>query len=148
MGESADMVPCSGCGLVIAGGDAGCLALYQATIPLSGRVPSYTGAGRLVFDTYCVQYPAVYCVSAKSLAAHLSGHCWRLEYDGSERGYERLRRSLDGKGGWFPKPPLSAYRGDLTIADLAADDDAAFVGRIEAWARATWALCGPPRLGA
>ncbi len=139
MGESADTVPCSGCGLIIAGGDAGCREFYEATIPLSGRVPTYFGAGRLAFDTYCVQHPAVYCVSAKSLAAHLGGLCWGLEYDRSKRGYEHLRQSLDGPGGWFPKPPLPAYRGALTIADVDTTDDAALVGLIEAWAHATWA---------
>lgn len=139
MREAGYSVPCVGCGLVIAGGEVGCRELYEATIPLSGRVPTHFGAGRLAFDTYCVQHPAVYCVSAKSLAAHLGGLCWGVEYGGGERGYERLRRSLDGAGGRFPKPPLPAYRGTLTIADLAAGDDAALVGLIEAWAHATWA---------
>ncbi|HEY8598968.1 MAG TPA: DUF5946 family protein [Thermomicrobiales bacterium] len=139
MDESADQLPCNGCGLVIAGGADGCRALYEATIPLSGRVPTYFGAGRLAFDTYCVQHPAVYCVSAKSLAAHLGGLCWGLEYGGGERGYERLRRSLDGVRRDFPKPPLPDHRGGLTIADLAAADDAALGELIEAWAHATWA---------
>lgn len=138
MRESADAIPCDGCGLVIAGGESGCRALYEATLPLSGRVPSYTGPGRLAFDTYCVQHPAVYCVSAKSLAAHLGGLCWGVEYDGGERGYALLRRSLDGPGGWFPKPPLPAHRGALTIADLATADEMAFLRLIEAWAHATW----------
>jgi hypothetical protein len=113
--------------------------LYEATIPLSGRIPTYFGAGRLAFDTYCVQHPTVYCVSAKSLAAHLGGLCWGVEYDGGERGYELLRRSLDGPGGRFPKPPLPMSRGKLTIADLAAGDEAALLRLIAAWAQATWA---------
>jgi len=137
MSTADDSVPCIGCGLVIVGGAAGCLTLYEATIALSGKFPTHIGLGRLAFDTYCVQHPAVYCISAKSLAAHLGGLCWALEYGGGDRGYERLRRSLDGRQ-VFPKPPLPAQRGTLTIADVAAGDDAARAGLIEAWAHSAW----------
>lgn len=135
---SSDWATCEGCGLIIDGGFAGCLVLYQRTLVLSGALPTHVGLGRLAFDTYSVQHPNRYCISAKSLAAHLGGLCWGLEHGGDPRGYEYLRRSLDGPGR-FPKPALPSHRGTLTIADVATGDEASQAPRVEAWARATWA---------
>ena len=44
---------------------------------------TYFRVHRLLVDTYCVQHPERYCVSFKSLAAHLVGLCWSLEHSGS-----------------------------------------------------------------
>jgi hypothetical protein len=138
MGEAGVSGRCDGCGLAIDGGAAGCLALYQATFVLPGDIPTWVGPGRLAFDTYCFQHPDCYCISAKSLAAHLGGLCWALEGAGTPEGYARLRRALDGPGR-FPKPALPAARGAPTIADVAAAPDPAVrAGLIRDWARAVW----------
>ncbi len=94
---------------------------------MPGAVPA---AGRLAWDTYCV--------SAKSLAAHLGGLCWALEYGGHPSGYRALDRFLDGPQR-FDKPALPAVRGALTIGDVAAAGAAAArADALDRWARATW----------
>jgi hypothetical protein len=44
---------------------------------------AYFRVHRMIVDTYCLQHPDRYCVSAKSLAAHLTGLCWLIEHGGS-----------------------------------------------------------------
>ena len=73
---------CTGCSLVIPGGDNGCLTLYRQVTAQELGAPPDLAAGRLAWDTSCGQHPDRYCVSARSLAAHLGGLCWALEYGG------------------------------------------------------------------
>jgi len=94
---------------------------------------------RLTIDVYCLQHPERYCVSAKSLAAHLTGLCWALDHGISEGGLRELQRRLDGRHD-LVKPPLPAGRGALTVADIArvAGPDE-YMEALDAWARSTWA---------
>ena len=93
----------------------------------------------MTVDTYSLQHPDRYCISAKSLAAHLTGLCWLLELAGNRAvGSESLRRWLDGQPR-MEKPAVPSFRGRLTVADVrdAADPDA-YARAVEAWARSTW----------
>lgn len=130
---------CSGCGLAVAAGTVGCQALFEELV---GRDFSDIRYGRfhgMPVDTYCLQHPERYCVSGKSLAAHLCGLCGRLE-EGESWGEhnETLRLWLDGPR-QLDKPPLPAFRGAVTIGDvLAAPDIDAHLLALERWARTTW----------
>jgi hypothetical protein len=96
-------------------------------------------ATRLTIDVYCLQHPDRYCVSAKSLAAHLTGVGWALERGGDESGLRALQRWLNGKVE-LSKPPVPRLRGKVTIADLAGvEGSAAYAAGAESWARSTWA---------
>jgi hypothetical protein len=124
------MDSCEGCGLLIAGGTAGCQALFDEL--RSGQLVASTyQAQRMTVDTYCLQHPDRYCVSAKSLAAHLTGLCWALEYSGNPSGLNALQRWLNGPPR-IEKPSVRSFRGALTVADTP-DLEA-----IERWARSTW----------
>jgi len=90
---------------------------------------------RLAVDCYCLQHPDRYCVSAKSLAAHLTGACWALEFGGGEPGLKALQSWLNGRVP-LAKPALPSSFGALTVADVAAADSLA--EGVEAWARSTW----------
>ena len=89
---------------------------------------------RLTIDIYCLQHPDDYCVSAKSLAAHLTGLGWALEHGGSEFGLRALQRWLNNAR--LEKPPIPQHRGELTIADLAHAPD--YLAVQNRWARSTW----------
>jgi len=94
---------------------------------------------RLSIDVYCLQHPERYCVSAKSLAAHLTGLCWALDHGISEGGLRELRRRLDGRHDLL-KPPITAGRGALTVADIASvTGPAEYTKALDRWARSTWA---------
>jgi hypothetical protein len=131
---------CTGCGLEIEGSTSGCQTAYDE---FRGRetaelAASY-GSTRLTVDVYCLQHPDRYCVSAKSLAAHLTGVCWALERGGNARGLSLLQRWLNGRVE-LQKPPIPGFRGALTIGDLArVEDTAAYIAALDRWARSTWA---------
>lgn len=99
--------------------------------------PSYEST-RLTIDVYCLQHPDRYCVSAKSLAAHLTGLGWAVERGGGEWGLRALQRWLD-RGVTLKKPAVPVDRGKLTLSDVieAADTDA-YVAALDRWARSTW----------
>ena len=114
---------CSGCGLLVQDGTAGCQRIADELWAREFGDVTYFRVHRLTVDTYCLQHPDRYCASPKSLAAHLTGLCWLLERDGSRAtGSQALRRWLNGAVR-LEKPPLPASRGRLTVADVldAAD---------------------------
>ena len=136
---SAPAEACAGCGLHIAGGTAGCQALFDEfrVREVAELALSYAPT-RLTIDVYCLQHPERYCVSAKSLAAHLTGLCWALEHGISEGGLRLLQRRLDTRRD-LVKPPIPAARGKLTVADVAAvagPDE--YMRALDRWARSTW----------
>lgn len=138
MEEGDSPASCAGCGLTVPGGTEGCLALYREVLGRGFGGSAHPATERLAWDTYCVQHPDRYCVSAKSLAAHLAGLCWALEYGGHATGYRALNRFLDGPPR-FPKPEPPTFRGALTIGDVGEAGDAADRARaLEGWARSTW----------
>ena len=102
---------------------------------ISELAPSYAST-RLTVDVYCLQHPDRYCVSAKSLAAHLTGAGWAVERGGGEWGLRALQRWLDTNPA-LHKPALPDRRGELTIADLAGAAD--YLAAQGQWARSTWA---------
>jgi len=131
---------CEGCGLHVAGGTAGCQGMFDEfrAREMSELAPTYAST-RLTIDVYCLQHPDRYCVSAKSLAAHLTGVGWALERGGGEWGLRKLQRWLDS-GPKLEKPALPAHHGALTIADFAsAVDTDTYVAALDSWARSTWA---------
>jgi hypothetical protein len=131
---------CEGCGLEVEGGTAGCQAAFdQFRARETTELATSYASTRLTVDIYCLQHPDRYCVSAKSLAAHLTGACWALEREGDERGLSLLQRWLNGRVE-LQKPPIPTFRGELTIADLTRVEDAtAYLAVLDRWARSTWA---------
>ena len=131
---------CAGCGLNIEGGTEGCQRLFEELV---GRDFSDVRYGRLhgmLVDTYCLQHPDRYCVSGKSLAAHLCGLCLIMERGGSRaQPHEPLRRWLDGPKK-LDKPRLPARRGSITIAAIRdADGPEAHAVALDRWAKDVWA---------
>ena len=63
---------CSGCGLVVPGGTAGCQAIMDEVLARDFSDVLYFRVHRMMVDTYSLQHPERYCASAKSLAAHLT----------------------------------------------------------------------------
>lgn len=138
------MDACGGCGLFVVGGTAGCQAMFDEfrAREMSELAPSYAST-RLTVDVYCLQHPDRYCVSAKSLASHLTGVGWAVERGGGEWGLRALQRWLD-RGVKLEKPALPEHRGAVTIADLAgvAGTDA-YLSALNGWARSTWSAYAP-----
>ena len=139
---------CGGCGRTVAGGTAGCRAEFDAVVGRDFSNVAYFAVHRLLVDTYSLQHPDQFCRSVKSFAAHLCGLCDLVERGASRAvGSEAVRRWLDGPldpGRGLVKPPFPAFRGALSIADVAgAELPSEHARRVEAWARATWAAYEP-----
>jgi hypothetical protein len=123
----------------VEGGTAGCQGIFDGLLARDFSDVAYFRVHRMLVDTYCLQHPDRYCVSAKSLAAHLTGLCWLLEHGGNRAiGSEPLRRWLNGTPR-IEKPEAPSFRGSLTVADVReAADPEAHARAVELWARSTW----------
>ncbi len=130
---------CLGCGLLVRGGTSGCQAMMDELLARDFSDVTYFRYHRMFVDIYCLQHPDRYCISAKSLAAHLTGLCWFIDNDGSRAvGSESLRRWLNGTPP-MEKPEIPSFRGERTIADVRdAPDSEAYGQAVELWARSTW----------
>lgn len=93
---------------------------------------------RLTIDVYCLQHPERYCVSAKSLAAHLTGLSWYIDHGLSEGGLRELQRRLNRQSALI-KPQIPDERGVLTVGDIvhvAGPDQ--YREAQDRWAHSTW----------
>lgn len=93
----------------------------------------------MIVDVYALQHPDRYCVSAKSLVAHLTGLCVAIEHPDRPDLNDAVRRWLD-RPPPLVKPALPDFRGTLTIAGLRVTTDASqHADAAASWARDTWA---------
>ena len=128
---------CSGCGLEVAGGRAGCRAFFEEFLARDFTDFRYGRLHRMMVDVYCLQHPAEHCASAKSLAAHLTGLCCALEHDRDAEIQRSVQRWLSGPSP-VEKPALPESVGSMTIADVRSSADPDDYARaLHAWARST-----------
>jgi len=137
------MIACAGCGLAVPRGTGGCRAMFDELAVRQWSSPVAYPVRRMMVDTYALQHPDEFCVSAKSLAAHLTGLCAVLEYPSHPTLLQVLRRWLDGPSP-VAKPDLLAARGALTIAEAyGAPDAERLVSAADRWARDVWKAYAP-----
>ena len=136
---------CDECGGRIEGGREGCLVQFRQYTARDFSGALFFRTHRLSVDCYALQHPEQFCVSAKSLAAHLGGLCAILEYGASPAtGSPGLHTWLSDNGTRLSKPQLPANKGALTLADLPGTDDAAVWEKaLRKWAQEVWAAYEP-----
>jgi len=135
---------CEGCGLTVPGGTTGCQSIMDEQVARHFSEVTYFGVHRLFVDTYCLQHPDRYCVSFKSLAAHLAHLCWSLEQGGTAAVPSEAIRLWVERHPHLEKPALPEDRGRLTVAHVAAaGDPAAHRRAVDQWARSTWTAYAP-----
>jgi hypothetical protein len=121
-------------------GTDGCQVLFDEETARAYGDPRFAARRRMIVDAYSLQHPDRYCVSAISLAAHLTGLCVAVEHPGREVALNAAIQRWLSRRPPLEKPQLPVDRGDLTIARLRAVTDPGEHARAaEAWARATWA---------
>ena len=132
------METCAGCGREVAGGTAGCRADFDALVARDFSNVLFGRWHRLLVDVYALQHPDTFCISAKSLAAHLGGLCCWMERAGDAEIYRALQRSLNGRPP-LVKPELPLLRGTQTIASVLDFADPKPYGEsMERWAAHVW----------
>jgi len=138
-----DVQPCSGCGLAIAGGTEACRALFDASLARDALDVRFGRYHRLVVDIYALQHPDPFCLSAKSLMAHLTGLCAEIDHPRHPTLLCSLQQALSGSPK-LVKPPLPEPRGALTIADVQdVPDPEAYGDAVARWGAATWQAYAP-----
>lgn len=94
---------------------------------------------RLVVDSYCLQHPASYCRSPKSMAAHLAGLCCGLEFGGHPKVYGALQRWLSGPREDLSRPTPPDGRAGTGVGDVRRSIGTSdFVATVERWAAEVW----------
>lgn len=129
---------CPDCGAVLAGGRAGCQALFEEVGLRAYGNARYGAVHRLVVDAYCMQHPEAYCHSAKSYAAHLTSLCCGVEHGGDPKIYKATQQWLSGPSP-VEKPEVPNFRGPTTVADLREASSAEeHIEVARQWARSVW----------
>ena len=129
---------CPGCGLITPDGARGCRAMFDELTLRQWERPVAYRVRRMMVDSYALQHPDESCVSAKSLAAHLTGLCAALEHAEHPRILQVLLEWLD-RSPALTRPALPAARGTVTIAEAhAAPDAPRLLAAADRWARSTW----------
>jgi hypothetical protein len=130
--------PCAGCGLLVEGGTAGCRKLFEELCAREWDNPISYRVHRMMVDAYCLQHPAEYCASAKSLAAHLTGLCCAVEHKSHPNVLRGLQHWLSGTAD-VVKPSLPVHRGILTVMEVYREKDPVpQMLAVNRWAQSTW----------
>lgn len=115
-----------------------CQEIFETILTKEYSDFRYAKVHRLTADTYCLQHPAVYMISPKSFAAHLTGMCCAMEYGNDPHLLKILQKWLNGKK-QLEKPPMLENLGSLTIAHLAnAKDSTEHAKLVKEWAIDVW----------
>jgi hypothetical protein len=129
---------CPDCGAPVAGGRAGCQAIWDALSLRTYQDRALAALHDLAFDAYCMQHLDTYCRSAKSYAAHLARLCCGLEYGGDPAVYAAIQRWLNGRIS-LVKPERPADLDASTVIDVAAAlTGEEFERRVRIWAGSVW----------
>jgi hypothetical protein len=98
----------------------------------------YAKVHRLTVDTYALQHPHVYMISAKSFAAHLTGMCCAMEFGNDPDLLRLLQQWLNGEK-QLEKPQMLENLGSLTISHVAyAKDASEHIKLVHEWAADVW----------
>ena len=130
---------CGGCGRLVRGGTEGCQSRYEELLARDYEDQAFFAVHGMFVDIYSLQHPERYCRSAKSLAVHLVrlGQVMEEEVSAASPG-TALRDWVDGSR-QLEKPPLPEARGDITLGDVEAiDEAAAWSEALRGWAASTW----------
>jgi len=137
---------CTECGAQVPAEFHSCDELFMSILtPLGLRgadSPDAAALSRLLVDTFAMQHPRRSCKSAKSYAAHLTGLCCGVEYNGAPSVYAALQRwlSAPAQASGITRPTEPDDRGALTIRYIHdAGSEAELAARVHAWARDVWA---------
>ena len=129
---------CEFCGAIEVGGYDGCRSIFNQITAQSFSDAAHFAVHRAAVDCYALQHPEYFCASAKSYAAHLSGLCVAVEYNGSLEVNAAIQRWLSGPIKLL-KPAVLIKRGDITVTHLqAATDVQDHIQRVHDWCRAVW----------
>jgi len=93
--EFGTLEECPSCGAPL-GGREGCQLAFDQLSARAWSDGGFASVHNLVVDTYAMQHPESYCVSAKSYAAHLFGLCCGVEHRADPTLYRAIARWLDG----------------------------------------------------
>lgn len=130
---------CTECGAVVPAEFESCDAFLGFI--LSNYLKPAEPPPRLLIDTFAIQHPKRACKSAKSYAAHLTGLCCGMEYNGAKSVFAALQRWLNGpvERIGLKRPQEPEHSGRLTIRHLyGVDDRAEFDQRLRECAMDVW----------
>lgn len=115
-----------------------CKALFETIIAKEFSDYRYARVHRLTVDTYSLQHPDPYMISAKSFAAHLTGICCVMKHGNDRQLLKTLQRWLNGKRE-LQKPALLEHVGGLTISHVEnASDEVEHQKLVQEWAADVW----------
>lgn len=104
---------------------------------------NYGRVHRLTVDSYSLQHPDPYMVSAKSFAAHLTGMCCTMMYDNDQQLMRLLQRWLNGNRVLI-KPDLLEGLGSLNISHIMDSKDGPHhQSLVREWAAKVWEAYTP-----
>jgi hypothetical protein len=135
MSQADGATSCAGCGR--AGTTDECQGIFEELIAHDFSDARYFSVHRLTVDAYAMQHPNRYCVSAISLAAHLTGLCAAIEHRDPAAINRRVQHWLSTRPE-LEKPALPTARGALTIDDVDGGDPVRYAESVMRWARGTW----------
>lgn len=132
------LIACTGCGALFPGGAAECQVLFQELAGRDFENYRYFPTHRVFVDCYAMQHPEVYARSGKSFAAHLTGLCVWLEFEGSPVLNRTIQQWLSTNP-ILQRPASPEKRGRQTILDVqAAKSPQEHERCINSWAQEVW----------
>lgn len=130
---------CDGCQRKIAGGQDACREDFDRLMARNYSDPQLFRTHRLFVDTYALQHPDKFCVSAKAFYAHFLDLCAILERGASAAtGYAPLQEWLNGEV-CLEKPHIRSWHAGYTLEYLTdLNTPEAWSSSTLEWAKSVW----------
>lgn len=115
-----------------------CTVMWHEVILKEEEFYGQAKGNKLRVDTYCMQHPDPYMISAKSFAAHFLGLCITLVHNNDPFLLKSIREWNFGTG-LIEKPELPEFVGELTISHIVnAQHRVSYERLLHEWAEKTW----------
>jgi hypothetical protein len=137
---------CLECGATCSDHYPSCLHMFERTIVELSNQPHWRGELRMAMDAYALQHLEQFCPHRRSVAVHLMGLCWGLEWNGDPKVAKAMQRWLERQHDLpeIPPPFISPFQEMMSVSDVILpfdpDSPEPFVQSIRVWSQSVWQI--------
>ncbi len=142
--NSSEYGVCLECGANFPKTHPSCLHLFEKVIVVLSELPNHRVELRMAMDAYALQHSEQFCPHQRSIAIHLMGLCWGVEWKGEIRIAKAMQKWLEHRSDMpqIPPPFISPFQDIMTVEEvwklIEAQKLEDVPKKVHMWANTVW----------